>query len=113
MAAEVPFEVSELTFEISELLFEVLLNKRSRLLSVSLDFSRLLFSTHNSTPYLTAPIIAVRVIWTMSGSLGAWTLGNSMEPSANVPIQVPSARTLTFEVLGPIGSWKPKGGLDC
>ena len=38
MAAEVPFEVSELTFEISELLFEVLLNKRSRLLSISLGY---------------------------------------------------------------------------
>lgn len=49
MAAEVPFEVSGLTFEVSDVLFEVLLNKRSRLLSVSLDFSRFLLSTHNST----------------------------------------------------------------
>ena len=58
---------------------------------------------HHEINIISSQIIAVWVIWTMSGSLGAWTLGNSMEPSANVPFQVPSARTLTFEALGLIG----------
>ena len=33
-------------------------------------------------------------------TLGAWNLDNAEKPSANVPIQVPSARTILFEVLG-------------
>ena len=42
MLSEVLFEVLELLFEVLELLFEVLQNKCSRLLSITLDYSRLL-----------------------------------------------------------------------
>ena len=61
MAAEVPFEVSELTFEVSEVLFKVLLNKRSRLLSVSLDFSWFLFATQSLGVFVNHDQLAIGI----------------------------------------------------